>query len=262
MARTRVEGFPELSAALDAWCGATTASSEEVRRLLRDTLEAVQQDQFTLRAGHRGGMAGSCSHPVARAFDRVTHYNYAYERGVLEPVGAVVLLRDFGSAKDPPAEDDSVETQLVAGWLESLKTEVPPPEPEYIPPPLTEDELVLDLDANPGLAAALKQWTATTTDATWPEQCGYWFGLVKTVETGNGMTPKDGGPPILQAFSNLAHELWLVGKAKLFERPPFREQRLNETVGRVGAMIMLRNFGSLKDHSMELPPIPDTASPQ
>jgi hypothetical protein len=33
--------------------------------------------------------------------------------------------------------------------------------------PLTESELVLDLDANPGLAAALKEWTATTADATW-----------------------------------------------------------------------------------------------
>ena len=147
-------------------------------------------------------------------------------------------------------------------WLESLKTEVPPPEPEYIPPPLAEDQLSLDLDANPGLAAALKQWTATTAAATWPEQAGYWIRLVNTVEKGNGMTPKDGDPPILQAFNTLAHELWLVGKAQQFERPPFREQRLNETVGRAGAMIMLRNFGSPKDHSTELPPIPKTASPQ
>ena len=62
---------------------------------------------------------------------------------------------------------------------------------------------------------------------------------------------------MLQAFSNLAHELWKVGKSKKFDRPPFREQRSNETVGRAGAMIMLRNFGTLKSGPFELPPIPD-----
>lgn len=67
---------------------------------------------------------------------------------------------------------------------------------------------------------------------------------------------------MLQAFSNLAHELWKVGKAKNYDRPPFREQRLNETVGRAGAMIMLRNFGKHESGPFELPPIPDTGSSQ
>src|SRR5688572_7514232 len=130
------DGFPELSAAYQAWTAATSEASEDVRRLVRATLAAVEEGRSALEVGRRSENTGICDHPVARAFDRVLPLSAlatGRNSAVLDPLEASVLLHHFGPPQESPVEPHPVEARMVAEWLESLRTDVPPPEPEHIP---------------------------------------------------------------------------------------------------------------------------------